>query len=183
MGYYSAFKIEDTSGLKIHKEKIDSFVLKIKERNSRIAFIDGLDDSITVKQYKEYQEERENLLKPIIMNISPSFKITNDYSTFENNYSDKENILYFNNREISFMLEESETFELRLSNDYYIGFGELYSSSNYSWVKKVFETFIKEFKCSAIIEDMGDEEYGFVYEDGCSRDLKSNIIYKEGVLV
>jgi len=184
MGYYSAFKIDDTSGLKIPKEKIDEFISKLKKINERIGFIDNIDDdSISGKEYKEYQKEKETLLKPIIVSISPSFNITNDYFTFENNYSDKKFLIYFNDKEISFMLDEGETFELKLSNNYYIGNGELYASSNHSRIQDMIEIFIKEFKCSAIIEDMGDEEYGFVYEDGCNRDLKVNIIYKEGVLI
>ena len=91
-------------------------------------------------------------------------------------------MLYFDGNLITFLLEEGEKFELFKDGKFYIGSGELYSSSNYDWTQEMFVSFIREFNCSAILEDMGDEENGFVYEDGCDRFLNLPSIYENGVL-
>ena len=184
MSYYSAFKIKDTSGLKIPNDVIAELINKIEETRNRIDFIDNIDDNtITGKEYKDYQKEKIILSQAIVVDFFERFKITNDYFTFQTYYDRASQMLYFDGKRISFMFDEGETFQLQESGDFYIGDGEMYSSSNGGWTQEMIETFIEEFKCSAIIEDMGDEEYGFVYEDGCSRDLTSPIIYKKGVLV
>ena len=181
MSYYSAFRIKNTSGLKIPKENIVELKNKIKEVSEKIEFIDNLDDeTITGKQYKEYQKEKEALLKPIIVQLSPSFKITNDEFTFETYYSEKDKLLYFDGKRIFMMLDEGETFSFEDDGKFYIGDGKFYASSNYDWILEMVQDFIRDFNGSAIIEDMGDEEHGFVYEDGCDRDLNKPDIWENG---
>ena len=181
MSYYSAFKIEDTSDLRISKKLIKPLKKKIKKVKKRIKYIDNInDDSISGKEYKKLQKEKKELEKPIVISLSSTFKITNNLITFETYYSDKYKMLYFDGNSISFLLEEGGTFELFKEGKFYVGSGELYSSSNYDWTQEMFISFITEFNCSAILEDMGDEESGFVYQDGCDRKLARPEIYING---
>jgi len=183
MSYFSAFKIKDTSEIKIPSFKIKEFELILLNREIRLNEIDAIDeDELKVKEYKKLIKEKDELKKPFIYDISNIFKITNNYTIFSNFYEKGKYMFYFEKNKLSVLLEEGETFEFVLKDNFYIGDGEFYSNSNYGWTKDMIVSIIKEFKFSAIIEDMGDEEYGFVYADGCDRKLNEPEVWKYGVL-
>ncbi len=189
MGYVSAFIIKDTSGIKISTKLIDlnNIKLVIKKKEDKLSFIENVkDDEITVKEYKALQKEKDDILKKsLVFNISNNFKLTTDNYYFSN-FNETETVLLLldlKSNRLYFQLEEGELFSFVLINDNFVGNGELYSSSNNSWVEQNIIKLIKEFKSSAIIVDMGDEEYGFVYEDGCNRDITPPIVYKNGVIL
>lgn len=189
MGYTSAFKIKDTSGIKIPIQIVNLLDIgsNIEKRSKRLTYIKNIDESkLTVKEYKALQEEKEHILiDPFVFDISPNFQITPNENYFYNFYKTDVILLFINSKfnKIYFQLDNGDVFSFNLDGHYFVGDSELYSASNNAWVEKNIIKLILEFKSSAIIEDMGDDEYGFVYKDGCSRDIKSSKIYKEGELV
>jgi len=182
MSYYTAFKIEETTQIQIPSDFLNHFQPQ-KENTSRKKYLETLsDDIMTVKEYNELQTiiKKE---KEIIINLKGNFKITNNYDIFSKTDFDTR-LFYYNIEEdtITLNIGDGEVLELYLDEDFFVGDGELYSKSNHSWVEEIIIELIELYSVSCTIEDLGDEEYGFVYEEGCERELKSAKVYMNGVL-
>jgi len=178
MSYVIEFGIKDLSGIKIPKEVVKDFKKEIKPLKKKIKKLEKLSDNeMTVKQLNELKDLK-NELNNFTFYISDSFYLTLDSEKAVENgkysiYWDKEEELL----EISL---DEDSLELCLEDDFFVANGSLYNSSNYGWTMELMESLIKEFKCSATFQDLGDEEYGF--EDECSRDFEPDTVWKDGVL-
>jgi len=178
MSYYSAFKINDTSGIKIPANFLQNLINKPNERLKHLETL--TEDVMTVKELREMEELRvqDNSRE---ISLLGEFRVTNRKYDYRNESKDGY-LMYYNDRakRLEFPTWEGEIFALTLQGDYFVGSRELYGKSNYDSLKDIIEDMLREYKSDAIIEDMGDEEYGFVDGDGCDRVLSAPIVYKAG---
>ena len=157
MALYSAFRIKDTSGVRIPSK----FLIDFNHQKSELS---KMKDDLPLSEQQYFSIS-------IISEINPMCKVTNDEELFNDFEDDDIKLFFFDGKYMYLQGEEKDIFKFELDGDYFRGCDEFYSASNYGWTKKLIEDLIKKFKGTVLIEDMGDEEDGFVNNKGCSREL------------
>lgn len=153
MSKFFAMKVDDTSGITIPYRTIANY----------------------------YEGYDKGFLKEKVFSIRGGFYVTIN----PDKYMDEKTFIYNQEDEtLEYYMGEHGSLCLELEDGEFVGDGdELYAKTNYGWAERDLINIVKEFKGNVIIHDRGDEEYGFVDEFNCTRDVEPPQKYINGKLV